>query len=186
MPLVGIERGELVGHRVSIVRDELGCRRSPPRYSVGSALWRTCSPTTVTGEAFDEMIDSEGSVRPSYKAVYATLRSPAPETPGDRRGAGQELHPGRRHLRRRRGGTPVPPRSGAAGHRRARVGDHRGGRGAASQGPRGLPLRRYSDARVISDGVIPSQFVTSSNHFHRAVWGIHPATAFGSMSPGSI
>ena len=27
-----------------------------------------------TGEAFDEMIDGEGSVRPSYKAVYATLQ----------------------------------------------------------------------------------------------------------------
>ena len=33
----------------------------------------------------------------------------------------------------------------------------------------------YSGARVISDGVIPSQLVTSSNHFHRAVWGIQPA-----------
>ena len=29
----------------------------------------------------------------------------------------------------------------------------------------------YADARVISDGVIPSQLVTSSTHFHRAVWG---------------
>jgi uncharacterized circularly permuted ATP-grasp superfamily protein len=32
----------------------------------------------------------------------------------------------------------------------------------------------YSDARVISDGVIPSQLITSSTHFHRAVWGIQP------------
>ena len=30
----------------------------------------------------------------------------------------------------------------------------------------------YADARVISDGVIPSQLVTSSTHFHRAVWRI--------------
>ena len=33
----------------------------------------------------------------------------------------------------------------------------------------------YAAAKVISDGVIPSQLVTSSNHFHRAVWGIEPA-----------
>ena len=28
----------------------------------------------LPGDAFDEMIDMEGSVRPSYKAVYTTLR----------------------------------------------------------------------------------------------------------------
>ena len=32
----------------------------------------------------------------------------------------------------------------------------------------------YSDARVIADGVLPSQLVTSSTHFQRAVWGIQP------------
>ena len=32
----------------------------------------------------------------------------------------------------------------------------------------------YDEANVIKDGVIPSQLVTSSNHFHRAVWGIAP------------
>ena len=34
------------------------------------------------GAAFDEMIDAEGSVRPSYKAVHATLqRSSADRAP---------------------------------------------------------------------------------------------------------
>ena len=33
----------------------------------------------------------------------------------------------------------------------------------------------YSDGRVITDGVIPRQLVTSSSHYHRAVWGIQPA-----------
>ena len=33
----------------------------------------------------------------------------------------------------------------------------------------------YAEARVIADGVIPSQLITSSTHFHRAVWGIEPA-----------
>ena len=33
----------------------------------------------------------------------------------------------------------------------------------------------YASARVIADGVVPSQLITSSTHFHRAVWGIEPA-----------
>ncbi len=32
----------------------------------------------------------------------------------------------------------------------------------------------YSEARVITDGVIPRQLVSSSTHYHRAVWGIQP------------
>ena len=44
----------------------------------------------------------------------------------------------------------------------------------------------YSGARVISDGVIPSQLVTSSTHYHRAVWGVATRpTAYGSTSPAS-
>ena len=44
----------------------------------------------------------------------------------------------------------------------------------------------YSDARVISDGVIPRQLVTSSTHYHRRRLG-HPArrTASASTSPAS-
>src|ERR687897_1017493 len=33
----------------------------------------------------------------------------------------------------------------------------------------------YAGARVIADGVVPSQLITSSTHFHRAVWGVEPA-----------
>ncbi|MDQ1614739.1 MAG: hypothetical protein QOJ60_678, partial [Actinomycetota bacterium] len=32
----------------------------------------------------------------------------------------------------------------------------------------------YTGARVIADGVVPSQLITSSTHFHRAVWGVVP------------
>ena len=32
----------------------------------------------------------------------------------------------------------------------------------------------YAEARVITDGVIPRQLVSSSTHYHRAVWGIQP------------
>ena len=33
----------------------------------------------------------------------------------------------------------------------------------------------YAESRVITDGVIPRQLVSSSTHYHRAVWGIEPA-----------
>lgn len=42
----------------------------------------------------------------------------------------------------------------------------------------------YADARVIADGVIPRQLVSSSTHYHRAVWGSSPRTASGCTSPG--
>ena len=32
----------------------------------------------------------------------------------------------------------------------------------------------YGDGRVMTDGVIPRQLITSSSHYHRAVWGIQP------------
>lgn len=32
----------------------------------------------------------------------------------------------------------------------------------------------YADGRVMTDGVIPRQLITSSSHYHRAVWGIQP------------
>ena len=52
------------------------------------------------GAAFDEMIDAEGSVRPSYQAIHNTLSQLQPgRAAADRRVAGQQLHPGRGDLR---------------------------------------------------------------------------------------
>ena len=33
----------------------------------------------------------------------------------------------------------------------------------------------YAEAKVVSDGVVPRQLISSSTHYHRAVWGAHPA-----------
>ena len=95
------------------------------------------------GAAYDEMIDAEGCgppVLPGHPQVAEPLQ-PDRAAP-HRRLAGQQLHPGRGDVRRRRGGAAVPARPGAAGDRRRRVGHHRGRRRPAGQGPGGLPGRR--------------------------------------------
>ena len=58
-----------------------------------------------TGDAFDEMMDGEGSVRPSYQAVYSALsRSTSDDLRMIAESLGQQLHPSRRDVRRRRRG----------------------------------------------------------------------------------
>jgi uncharacterized circularly permuted ATP-grasp superfamily protein len=129
-----------------------------------------------TGDAFDEMIDAEGSVRPSYKAVYSALS----------RSSSDELR--------------MIAESLANNYTQAGVTFDVGGverpfpldlvprviaspeweiiEAGVAQRVKALEAFLsdiYSDARVISDGVIPSQLVTSSTHFHRAVWGIRPS-----------
>jgi uncharacterized circularly permuted ATP-grasp superfamily protein len=129
-----------------------------------------------TGDAFDEMIDAEGSVRPSYQAVYSALS----------KSSSDELR--------------VIAESLANNYTQAGVTFDVGGverpfpldlvprviaspeweiiEAGVAQRVRALEAFLsdiYSDARVISDGVIPSQLVTSSTHFHRAVWGIQPS-----------
>jgi uncharacterized circularly permuted ATP-grasp superfamily protein len=128
------------------------------------------------GDAFDEMMDAEGSVRPSYKAVYSALS----------RSSSDDLR--------------VIAESLANNYTQAGVTFDVGGverpfpldlvprviaspeweiiEAGVAQRVRALEAFLsdvYSDARVISDGVIPSQLITSSNHFHRAVWGIQPS-----------
>jgi uncharacterized circularly permuted ATP-grasp superfamily protein len=34
----------------------------------------------------------------------------------------------------------------------------------------------YGEQRVVADGIVPRSLITSSAHFHRAVWGFHPAS----------
>ena len=45
-------------HRINIVRP-----------------WRTCSPTTLSGRAWDEMFSSAGAGPPAYEAVVAAVQS---------------------------------------------------------------------------------------------------------------
>src|SRR6478735_7792117 len=128
-----------------------------------------------TGAAFDEMIDSDGAVRPSYAGVYETLRRAAPD---ELRSIAESLanNYSQAGVTFDVGGVERPfpldvvPRvipaddwdiidSGVAQRIRALE---------------AFLADVYSDGRVITDGVIPRQLVTSSSHYHRAVWGIEP------------
>ncbi len=127
------------------------------------------------GEAFDEMMDAEGSVRPSYRAVHSTLsRSTAAELKviaeslasnytqaGVTFDVGGVERPFPLDLVPRVIASPEWETIEAGVAQRVRTMEK-------------FLADVYSDARVIADGVIPSNLVTSSNHYHRAVWGVQP------------
>jgi uncharacterized circularly permuted ATP-grasp superfamily protein len=128
------------------------------------------------GDAFDEMIDAEGSVRPSYKAVYSALSS---STSDDLRMIAESLANNytQAGVTFDVGGVERPfpldlvPRVIASPEWEIIE-------AGVAQRVRALEAFLsdiYFDARVIADGVIPSQLLTSSTHFHRAVWGIQPS-----------
>jgi uncharacterized circularly permuted ATP-grasp superfamily protein len=129
-----------------------------------------------TGDAFDEMMDAEGSVRPSYQAVYSALSR---STADDLRMIAESLANNytQAGVTFDVGGVERPfpldlvPRVIASPEWEIIE-------AGVAQRVRALEAFLadiYGDARVISDGVIPSQLVTSSTHFYRAVWGIEPA-----------
>ena len=122
------------------------------------------------GDAFDEMMDAEGSVRPSYQAVHGTLaRSTAAELKviaeslaNNYSQAGVTFDVG--GVERPFPLDLVPRVLAAAEWQTIETG--------VAQRVRAMEAFLadvYSSARVIADGVIPSQLVTSSNHYHRAV-----------------
>jgi uncharacterized circularly permuted ATP-grasp superfamily protein len=128
------------------------------------------------GEAFDEMIDPEGSVRPSYKAVHSALSG---STSDDLRMIAESLANNytQAGVTFDVGGVERPfpldlvPRVIASPEWEIIE-------AGVAQRVRTLEAFLadiYSDARVISDGVIPSKLVTTSTHFHRAVWGVQPS-----------
>src|SRR6476659_7609425 len=128
-----------------------------------------------TGDAFDEMVDGEGSVRPSYQAVYSALSG---STSDDLRTIAESLANNYTHagVTFDVGGVERPfpldlvPRVIASPEWEIIE-------SGVAQRVRALEAFLsdiYSDARVIADGVLPSQLVTSSTHFQRAVWGIQP------------
>ncbi len=127
------------------------------------------------GAAFDEMMDNEGNVRPSYKAIHATLdrSSPAELKQIAESLASNYVQAG---VTFDIGGVERPfpldlvPRVIASPEWETIE-------AGVAQRVRALEAFLadvYSDARVIADGVIPSQLVTSSNQYHRAVWGVQP------------
>ena len=127
------------------------------------------------GAAFDEMMDLDGEVRPSYRALHATLdrSSPAELKTIAESLANNYVQAG---VTFDIGGVERPfpldlvPRVIAAPEWETIE-------AGVAQRVRALEAFLadvYSDARVISDGVIPGQLITSSHHFHRAVWGVQP------------
>lgn len=129
------------------------------------------------GVAFDEMIDPTGEVRPAYQAVYHSLQR---ATPADLKMIAESL--ARNYFQAGVtfdvGGEErpfpldlVPRVIDAAEWETIESG--------VAQRVRALEAFLadvYTDAHVISDGVIPRQLVTSSTHYHRSVWGITPAS----------
>jgi uncharacterized circularly permuted ATP-grasp superfamily protein len=128
------------------------------------------------GVAFDEMIDPGGSVRPSYKAVYTSLQQ---ATPAELRGIADSLASNytQAGVTFDVGGVERPfpldlvPRVIAS----AEWDTIESGVAQRVRTLEAFLDDVYNDARVISDGVIPRQLITSSKHYHRAVWGIRPA-----------
>jgi uncharacterized circularly permuted ATP-grasp superfamily protein len=128
------------------------------------------------GVAFDEMMDPAGAVRPSYQAVYNTL---AEATPTELRMIADSLanNYSQAGVTFDVGGVERPfpldlvPRVIAS----AEWDTIESGVAQRVRTLEAFLDDVYSDARVISDGVIPRQLVSSSKHFHRAVWGVRPA-----------
>jgi uncharacterized circularly permuted ATP-grasp superfamily protein len=129
-----------------------------------------------TGDAFDEMMDAEGSVRPSYQAVYSALSR---STSDDLRVIAESLANNytQAGVTFDVGGVERPfpidlvPRVIASPEWET----IEAGVGQRVRALEAFLSDIYSAARVIADGVLPSQLVTSSTHFHRAMWGVQPS-----------
>jgi len=127
------------------------------------------------GAAFDEMVDAEGAVRPSYRAVHATLdrSSPAELKQIAESLANNYVQAG---VTFDVGGVERPfpldlvPRVIAS----SEWDTIEAGVAQRVRALEAFLADVYADARVIADGVIPSQLITSSTHYHRAVWGVQP------------
>ncbi|HET9873326.1 MAG TPA: circularly permuted type 2 ATP-grasp protein [Propionibacteriaceae bacterium] len=128
------------------------------------------------GVAFDEMVDHEGTIRPSYQAVHSALRT---ATSDELRGIAESLASSytQAGVTFDVGGVErpfpldlVPRVIAAAEWETIETG--------VAQRVRALEAFLadvYSDGKVISDGVIPRHLVSSSTHYHRAVWGAQPS-----------
>jgi uncharacterized circularly permuted ATP-grasp superfamily protein len=128
------------------------------------------------GAAYDEMIDETGAVRPAYTAVHRTLQQ---ATPAELRTIAEALANNyvQAGVTFDVGGVERPfpldlvPRVIAA----AEWDVIESGVAQRVRALEAFLADVYADARAITDGVIPRHLVSSSTHYHRAVWGIQPA-----------
>src|ERR671917_1378407 len=127
------------------------------------------------GVAYDEMVDPDGSVRPSYRAIHSSLTR---STPTELRHIAESLANNytQAGVTFDVGGVERPfpldlvPRVIAA----AEWSTIEAGVAQRVRALEAFLADVYAGARVIADGVVPSQLITSSTHFHRAVWGVEP------------
>ena len=127
------------------------------------------------GVAYDEMIDPQGAVRSSYRAVHSTL---AKSSPDDLRSIAKALAENytQAGVTFDVGGVERPfpldlvPRVIAAAEWQVIA----TGVAQRVKALEAFLADVYAGAKVIADGVIPRQLVVSSSHYHRAVWGIQP------------
>ncbi len=128
------------------------------------------------GVAFDEMLDGGGQVRPPYRAVHASLtrasaddlRTIADALASNYTAAGVTFDVG--GVERPFPLDLVPRIIAAAEWETIEAG--------VSQRVRALEAFLadvYGPAKVVDDGVVPRNLISSSNHYHRSVWGIEPA-----------
>ena len=128
------------------------------------------------GAAFDEMVDAAGGIRASYQAIHSSLTR---STPAELRHIAESLA---------NNYTQAGVTFDVGGVERPfpldlvpRVIDAddwaiiEAGVAQRVQALEAFLADVYAGARVIADGVVPSQLITSSTHFHRAVWGVEPA-----------
>src|SRR5918992_1076955 len=128
------------------------------------------------GKAFDEMIDANGEVRHPYRAIHSTLTR---STPAELRHIAESLANNytQAGVTFDVGGVERPfpldlvPRVIAADE----WATIEAGVAQRVQALEAFLSDVYAGARVIADGVVPSQLITSSTNFHRAVWGVEPA-----------
>lgn len=131
----------------------------------------------AVGEAWDEMFDVDGHVRPSYRAMHDVLRTISPADLGARAEALASGYTDQ-GVTFDIGGVERPfpldvvPRVIAS----AEWETIEAGVAQRVRALEAFLADVYGPMLAVRDGVVPARLITSSRHFHRSVQGIEPAT----------
>jgi uncharacterized circularly permuted ATP-grasp superfamily protein len=130
----------------------------------------------AVGEAWDEMFDADGHVRPSYRAMHDVLRTISPADLGARADALASGYTDQ-GVTFDIGGVERPfpldvvPRVIAS----AEWETIEAGVAQRVRALEAFLADVYGPMLAVRDGVVPARLITSSPHFHRSVQGIEPA-----------
>lgn len=130
----------------------------------------------AVGEAWDEMFDVDGHVRPSYRAMHDVLRTISPADLGARAEALASGYTDQ-GVTFDIGGVERPfpldvvPRVIAS----AEWETIEAGVAQRVRALEAFLADVYGPMLAVRDGVVPARLITSSRHFHRSVQGIEPA-----------